>query len=88
MFAGPQIYPKPAISSTPPISMLAGVGSGKLASVTNPYPMRSEAFRQLGDLYNRTRLTPTVKGLFAGWLRWSRQQLQSPPAKDFSRPGR
>jgi hypothetical protein len=28
--------------------------------------------RQVGDMYNRTRLTPKVKKLFAAWLRWNR----------------
>jgi pyruvate/2-oxoglutarate dehydrogenase complex dihydrolipoamide dehydrogenase (E3) component len=54
------------------LAMTAGVGLGKLASVIHPYPTRAEAIRQLGDAYNRTRLTPFVKRLFTTWLRWSR----------------
>jgi pyruvate/2-oxoglutarate dehydrogenase complex dihydrolipoamide dehydrogenase (E3) component len=54
------------------LAMTAGVGLGKLASVIHPYPTRAEAIRQLGDAYNRTRLTPIVKRLITTWLRWSR----------------
>jgi pyruvate/2-oxoglutarate dehydrogenase complex dihydrolipoamide dehydrogenase (E3) component len=54
------------------LAMTAGVGLGKLARVIHPYPTRAEAIRQLGDAYNRTRLTPFVKLLFTTWLRWSR----------------
>jgi pyruvate/2-oxoglutarate dehydrogenase complex dihydrolipoamide dehydrogenase (E3) component len=54
------------------LAITAGVGLGRLASVIHPYPTQAEAIRQVGDLYNRTRLTPTVKRLFAAWLRWTR----------------
>jgi hypothetical protein len=52
--------------------MSAGIGLGRLASVIHPYPTQAEAIRQLGDMFNRTRLTPKVKRLFAAWLRWTR----------------
>ena len=52
--------------------MTAGVGLGRLASVIHPYPTQAEAIRQLGDAYNRTRLTPLVKQLFGTWLGWTR----------------
>jgi len=54
------------------LAVNAGVGLGRLASVIHPYPTQAEAIRQLGDVYNRTRLTPLVKRLFATWLRWTR----------------
>ena len=38
----------------------------------HPYPTQAEAIRKLGDAYNRTRLTPFVKKLFATWLSWTR----------------
>ena len=53
------------------LAMTAGIGLGTLAGVIHPYPTRAEAIRQLGDAYNRTRLTPFVKRLFKAWLRWS-----------------
>ena len=48
--------------------MAAGMGLGSLANVIHPYPTQAEAIRKAGDAYNRTRLTPTVKKLFAWWL--------------------
>jgi pyruvate/2-oxoglutarate dehydrogenase complex dihydrolipoamide dehydrogenase (E3) component len=54
------------------LAMTAGIGLGRLASVIHPYPTQAEAIRQIGDMFNRTRLTPTVKRLFAAWLRWTR----------------
>jgi pyruvate/2-oxoglutarate dehydrogenase complex dihydrolipoamide dehydrogenase (E3) component len=54
------------------LAMVAKVGLGTLANVIHPYPTQAEAIRQTGDAYNRTRLTPFVKKLFGGWLRWTR----------------
>ena len=54
------------------LAMTAGIGLGRLASVIHPYPTQAEAIRQCGDMFNRTRLTPTVKRLFAAWLRLTR----------------
>ncbi len=52
------------------VAMRAKMGLGTLASVIHPYPTTAEAIRQTGDAYNRTRLTPFVKGLFRRWLSW------------------
>ncbi len=52
--------------------MAAKMGLGKLAGVIHPYPTQAEAIRQIGDLYNRTRLTPTVRKIFGKWLKWTR----------------
>jgi pyruvate/2-oxoglutarate dehydrogenase complex dihydrolipoamide dehydrogenase (E3) component len=54
------------------VAMAAGMGLGRLANVIHPYPTEAEAIRQLGDAYNRTRLTPTVKRLLELWFRWNR----------------
>jgi pyruvate/2-oxoglutarate dehydrogenase complex dihydrolipoamide dehydrogenase (E3) component len=48
------------------------VGLGALASVIHPYPTQTEAIRQTGDLYNRTRLTPGLKRWFTRFLAWRR----------------
>lgn len=45
------------------LAMQSGTGLGKLASVIFPYPTMAEAIRQTGDLYNKTKLTTTVRGL-------------------------
>lgn len=53
------------------LAMTHGIGLGKLASVIHPYPTQAEAIRKAADAYNRTRLTPFVKKLFSGWLKWT-----------------
>ena len=53
-------------------AMVGRIGLGALASVIHPYPTQAEAIRQTGDLYNRTRLTPGLKRLFARYLAWRR----------------
>lgn len=55
------------------LAMVSQIGLSKLASVIHPYPTRAEALRQIGDLYNRTRLTPGVKRLFGRLLAWRRR---------------
>ncbi len=54
------------------LAMTNGMGLGKIASTIHPYPTQAEAIRKLGDQYNRTKLTPFVKGLFNKWLAWTR----------------
>ncbi len=53
-------------------AMACGMGLGKLANVIHPFPTTAEAIRKMGDQFNRTRLTPTVKSLFQKWLGWTR----------------
>ncbi|MCX5888279.1 MAG: mercuric reductase [Deltaproteobacteria bacterium] len=53
-------------------AMVGNLGLGRLAAVIHPYPTQAEAIRQTGDLYNRTRLTPGLKRLFARFLAWRR----------------
>lgn len=54
------------------LAMQSGTGLGSLATVIHPYPTTGEAIRQAGDLYNRTRLTTTVKQLLRGIVRVQR----------------
>lgn len=54
------------------LAMQSGTGLGKLASVIHPYPTTAEAIRQTGDLYNKTRLTNTVRGLLRGVINLQR----------------
>ncbi len=53
-------------------AMNAGIGLGTIASTISPYPTQGEAIRKIGDLYNRTRLTPTVAKILKKWLEWTR----------------
>jgi len=46
------------------LAITNGLGLGAIALTIHPYPTESECIRQVGDLFNRTRLTPTVKVLF------------------------
>jgi pyruvate/2-oxoglutarate dehydrogenase complex dihydrolipoamide dehydrogenase (E3) component len=54
------------------LAMVGGLGLGTIAKTIYPYPTQAEAIKKVGDAYNRTRLTPTVKWLFEKWLSWSR----------------
>src|SRR5262249_30083774 len=54
------------------LAMVGKLGLGTIASTIHPYPTQAEAIKKVGDAYNRTRLTPLVKGLFEKWLAWRR----------------
>ncbi|MCZ6878681.1 MAG: mercuric reductase [Acidobacteria bacterium] len=54
------------------LAMVLNSGLGTLAGVIHPYPTQTEAIKQAGDAYNRTRLTPLVKRAFSRWLAWTR----------------
>lgn len=54
------------------LAMNRGVGLSSFADVVHPYPTQAEALRKLGDVYNRTRLTPFVRRLLERLLRWRR----------------
>jgi pyruvate/2-oxoglutarate dehydrogenase complex dihydrolipoamide dehydrogenase (E3) component len=45
---------------------------GVLSSTIHTYPTQAEVLRKIGDAYMRTKLTPTVKKVFAKWLEWRR----------------
>jgi len=47
---------------------------GVLSSTIHSYPTQAEALRKIGDAYMRTKLTPTVKKVFAQWLEWRRYE--------------
>jgi pyruvate/2-oxoglutarate dehydrogenase complex dihydrolipoamide dehydrogenase (E3) component/uncharacterized membrane protein YdjX (TVP38/TMEM64 family) len=50
------------------VAMAGKVGLGTLANVIHPYPTQAEVIKKAADAWNRTRLTPRVKSLFAWWL--------------------
>ena len=54
------------------LAMTHNLSLGKIASAIHPYPTQAEAIRKVGDQFNKTRLTPFVKGLFEKWLSWTR----------------
>jgi len=55
------------------LAMVAGVGLKTIGNVIHPYPTQAEAIARVAGLYTRSRLTPTVKTLFSGWMRLNRR---------------
>ena len=55
------------------VAMSAKLGLGAISGVIHPYPTQAEAIRKTADAYNRTKLTPFVKRLFEGILKWQRR---------------
>ena len=54
------------------IAIQQGMGLGAFTNVIYPYPTQGEAIKRAAGAYTRTRLTPTVKRLFEGFLAWQR----------------
>ncbi|MGE5257203.1 MAG: mercuric reductase [Hyphomicrobiales bacterium] len=54
------------------LAMTHGLGLKQIADSIHPYPTQTEAVRQVGDAYNRTRLTPFAKSFFSRLLAWGR----------------
>jgi hypothetical protein len=54
------------------LAMVAGAGLGAIAATIHPYPTQAEVIKKAGDAYSRTRLTPRIRRLFEGVLRWRR----------------
>lgn len=54
------------------LAIASGLGISAIGRTIHPYPTQGEAIKKLADAYNRSRLTPPVKRLFAAWLRWQR----------------
>ncbi|MDB4526986.1 mercuric reductase [bacterium] len=55
------------------LAITNGIGLGKIANTIHPYPTVAEAIRKVGDLYNKTRLTPFVASMMSKWLAWARR---------------
>lgn len=54
------------------LAMTHGLGLKHISGTIHPYPTQAEAIRQIGDAYNRTRLTPFAKSLFSRLMVWRR----------------
>lgn len=52
------------------LAMVGGLGLGSIAATIHPYPTQAEAIKHVGDMYNRTRLTPFAKKVLGIWLRY------------------
>ncbi|UCE20518.1 MAG: mercuric reductase [Gemmatimonadota bacterium] len=55
------------------VAIVGDVGLKTIANIIHPYPTQAEAIKQVGDEYNRTRLTPFVKSLFSRWFDLTRK---------------
>jgi pyruvate/2-oxoglutarate dehydrogenase complex dihydrolipoamide dehydrogenase (E3) component len=55
------------------LAITNGLGISAIGRTIHPYPTQAEVIKRLADAYNRTRLTPFVKNLLAGWLKWQRK---------------
>ena len=58
--------------------MVIPCGLSAIGRTIHPYPTQAEAIRKLADAYNRSRLTPMVRRLLAGWLRGHRYKGTRP----------
>ena len=54
------------------LAITNGLGISAIGKTIHPYPTQAEVIKRLADAYNRTRLTPFVKSLLSGWLKWRR----------------
>lgn len=54
------------------LAIRTGSRMGVLAETIHPYPTVSEAWRKLGDMWNRRRLTPRARSIMETVLRWRR----------------
>lgn len=54
------------------LAIVHRLGLAKIADTMHAYPTQAEAIRKLGDTWNRSRLTPTVRRVLRAWLAWRR----------------
>jgi pyruvate/2-oxoglutarate dehydrogenase complex dihydrolipoamide dehydrogenase (E3) component len=54
------------------LAMDGGLGLRTIASVIHPYPTQAEAIKRAADAFNRSRLTPFWKNVFAKLMAWQR----------------
>lgn len=54
------------------LAMTEKLHAGALSRTIHPYPTQTEAWKRLGDAWQRTRLTPRVRSLFERFLAWRR----------------
>jgi pyruvate/2-oxoglutarate dehydrogenase complex dihydrolipoamide dehydrogenase (E3) component len=54
------------------LAMTHRIGLKRIATTIHPYPTQAEAIRQIGDAYNRARLTSFTKFLFSRVMAWRR----------------
>lgn len=55
------------------LAITHGLKLSALSTTIHPYPTQAEVLRRIGDIYNRTRLSPTVSRIFKKWFEWKRR---------------
>jgi pyruvate/2-oxoglutarate dehydrogenase complex dihydrolipoamide dehydrogenase (E3) component len=50
------------------VAMTNGLGLGAIAGTIHPYPTQAEAIRKVGDQYNKSRFTPSLKKWMERWM--------------------
>lgn len=50
------------------LAITHGIGLSKIASTIHPYPTQADAIRKTGDMYNKTRLSASVKKWLQRWM--------------------
>lgn len=51
------------------LCMTHGLGLGAIGAAIHPYPSQGDVLRKCADAWRKTKLTPTVRSLFARWFR-------------------
>lgn len=54
------------------LAMTHNLGLKAIVDTIHPYPTLAGSIRRVGDLYNRTRLSPMVGKAFSAWFNWQR----------------
>jgi pyruvate/2-oxoglutarate dehydrogenase complex dihydrolipoamide dehydrogenase (E3) component len=54
------------------LAMTSRLGLKAISNVIHPYPTQAEAIKQVGDIYNRGRLTPLIAKILSCWLKIGR----------------
>lgn len=55
------------------VAMKHNISLGALGSVIRPYPTQGEVISRVAIEFNKTRLTPRIKGIFNWWLKRTRR---------------
>ncbi len=52
------------------LCMTNKLGLGAIGATIHPYPTQGDALRKCADAWRKTKLTPTVRSVFAAWFKW------------------
>lgn len=55
------------------LAITHGLKVSSLSSTIHPYPTQASVLQRIGDVYNRTRLSPTISSVFKRWFAWKRR---------------